>query len=88
MCIRDRCKKAAFWGNIPSTIFFSILNVGEGIVLAAGVILLRKGEMTLGDIYLILGYVGLLNTPFFSLKYELSQIPKVLAAVELSLIHI
>lgn len=80
--LERRCKKAAFWGNIPSTIFFSILNVGEGIVLAAGVILLRKGEMTLGDIYLILGYVGLLNTPFFSLKYELSQIPKVLAAVE------
>lgn len=74
-------KIAAFRGNIPSTLFFSILNIGEGIVLVTGIMLLRGGRMTLGELYLILGYTGLLNTPFFSLKYELSQMPKVLAAL-------
>lgn len=80
--LEQEYKRAAFWGNIPSTIFFSMLNIGEGIVLVTGIILLREGEMTLGDVYLILGYTGLLNAPFFSLKYGLSQIPKVLAAFD------
>ena len=73
--------KASFVSNIPSTVFYSLLNVGEGIVLVIGVILLGKGEMTLGDVYLILSYVGLLNIPFFNLKYEFSQLPRVLAAL-------
>lgn len=73
--------KASFLGNIPSTIFFSLLNVGEGIALAFGIYLLRKGNMTIGEIYLILSYVVLLNMPFFSLKYEFAQMPKVLTSL-------
>lgn len=73
--------KASFLGNIPSTIFFSLLNVGEGIALAVGIYLLEKGNMTIGEIYLILSYVGLLNMPFFCLKYEFAQMPKVLASL-------
>ena len=73
--------RASFLGNIPATVFFSLLNAGEGIALAAGIFLLGKGRMTIGEIYLILSYVGLLNAPFFSLKYEFTQIPKVLASL-------
>jgi len=73
--------RASFFGNIPSTIFYSLLNVGEGIVLAIGFFLLRRGELTIGSMYLILSYVGLLNVPFFNLKYEFAQLPKVLATL-------
>lgn len=79
--LEQKSKSAAFRGNVPSTIFFSMLNIGEGAVLVAGIMLLRAGKITLGEVYLILGYTGLLNTPLFSLKYELSQIPKTLAAL-------
>lgn len=73
---------ASFLGNIPSTIFYSLLNVGEGIVLAIGFFLMKQGKLTIGNMYLILSYVGLLNVPFFNLKYEFAQLPKVLAAIE------
>lgn len=74
--------KASFLGNIPSTVFFSILNIGEGIALVIGIYLLKKGQVTLGEVYLMLSYVTLLNAPFFTLKYELSQVPMVLAALK------
>lgn len=73
--------RASFFGNIPSTIFYSLLNVGEGIVLAVGFFMFRRGVFTIGSMYLILSYVGLLNVPFFNLKYEFAQMPKVLAAL-------
>lgn len=73
--------KASFSGNIPATIFYSMLNVGEGIVLVTGVCLMSRGSMTLGGLYLILSYVGMLNIPFASLKYEFAELPQVLSAV-------
>lgn len=79
--VEKRAVKASFWGNIPSTVFFSLLNLGEGLVLAVGIYLMDQGQMTIGDLYLILSYVGLLNTPFYNLKYEFTQMPKVLAAI-------
>ena len=72
--------RASFIGNIPATIFFSLLNVGEGIALLIGIYLLRKNELTIGDVYLLLSYVGLLNTPFFHLKYQFTQLPMTLSA--------
>ncbi|MFR3138966.1 MAG: ABC transporter ATP-binding protein [Lacrimispora saccharolytica] len=73
--------KASFKGNIPATIFYSMLNVGEGIVLVVGVYLMSQGSMTLGGLYLILSYVGMLNIPFASLKYEFAELPQVLSAI-------
>ena len=74
-------EKASFWGNLPSTVFYSLLNVAEGAVLLLGVYFLLKGEITLGTVYLILSYVGLLNTPFAILKEEFSKMPGVIAAL-------
>lgn len=74
-------EKASFWGNLPSTVFYSLLNVAEGAVLLLGVSFLQKGEITLGTVYLILSYVGLLNTPFAILKEEFSKMPGVIAAL-------
>lgn len=72
--------RASFLGNIPATIFYSLLNVGEGIALAIGIYLLKRKELTMGDVYLLLSYVGLLNTPFFLLKYQFTQLPVALSA--------
>ena len=36
-------EKASFWGNLPSTVFYSLLNVAEGAVFAAWSILFTKG---------------------------------------------
>lgn len=74
--------KASFIGNIPATIFFSLLNVGEGVVLAIGVYLMERKQLTMGNLYLILSYVGTLNIPFYNLKYEFAQLPIVTAALE------
>lgn len=74
--------RASFLGNIPSTLFFSLLNVGEGVVLIIGIIMMMQDKMTIGEVYILLSYVGLLNMPFYSLKYEFAQMPKVLAAIE------
>ena len=73
--------KASFRGNIPATIFYSMLNVGEGLVLAVGIYLMSQEKMTIGGLYLILSYVGLLNIPFANLKYEFAELPQVLSAV-------
>lgn len=72
--------RASFLGNIPATIFYSLLNVGEGIALAIGIYLLKRKELTMGDVYLLLSYVGLLNMPFFLLKYQFTQLPMALSA--------
>ena len=72
--------KASFWGNLPATIFFSLLNVGEGIALIIGVNLLRNNLLTIGEVYLLVSYVGLLNMPFFHLKYQFTQMPMALSA--------
>ena len=74
-------EKASFWGNIPSTVFYSLLNIAEGVVLILGVYFLQRSEFTLGSIYLILSYIGLLNTPFAMLKSEFAEMPRVSAAL-------
>ena len=72
--------KASFLGNIPATTFYSLLNVGEGMALAMGIYLLKRNELTMGDVYLLLSYVGMLNMPFFLLKYQFTQLPMALSA--------
>ena len=74
--------KASFWGNLPATVFFSLLNVAEGIALLIGVQLLNRGKLSIGELYLLTSYVGLLNMPFFHLKYQFAQMPMSLAALK------
>ena len=74
--------KASFWGNLPATVFFSLLNVAEGIALLIGVQLLNRGRLSIGELYLLTSYVGLLNMPFFHLKYQFAQMPMSLAALK------
>ena len=45
--------KASFWGNLPATVFFSLLNVAEGIALLIGVQLLNRGRLSIGELYLV-----------------------------------
>lgn len=72
--------KASFFGNLPATMFFSLLNVGEGIALVIGVHLLSKNRVSIGEVYLLISYIGLLNMPFFHLKYQFNQMPMALSA--------
>lgn len=72
--------KASFLGNLPATIFFSLLNIGEGIALVIGVRLLNRNMLTIGELYLLISYAGLLNTPFFHLKNQFTQMPMALSA--------
>ena len=74
-------EKAAFLGNLPSTVFYSLLNAAEAFVFFLGIYLIGTGRMTLGGLYLILCYAELLNTPFLYLKQEFSNMPKVIAAL-------
>ena len=74
-------EKAAFLGNLPSTVFYSLLNAAEAFVFFLGIYLIGTGRMTLGGLYLILSYAELLNTPFLYLKQEFANMPKVIAAL-------
>ncbi len=73
--------KARFIGNLPATFFYSMINIGEGITLAAGVFLYLNQQLTLGECFAIVSYVALLNTPFMYLKNEFAEMPKISAAV-------
>lgn len=79
--LEKQYEKAAFLGNLPSTVFYSFLNAAEAFVFFLGIYLIGTGRMTLGGLYLILSYVELLNTPFLYLKQEFSNMPKVIAAL-------
>ena len=79
--LEKQYEKAAFLGNLPSTVFYSFLNAAEAFVFFLGIYLIGTGRMTLGGLYLILSYAELLNTPFLYLKQEFSNMPKVIAAL-------
>ena len=79
--LEKQYEKAAFLGNLPSTAFYSLLNVAEAFVFFLGIYLIGTGRMTLGGLYLILSYAELLNTPFLYLKQEFANMPKVIAAL-------
>ena len=79
--LEKQYEKAAFLGNLPSTAFYSLLNVAEAFVFFLGIHLIGTGRMTLGGLYLILSYAELLNTPFLYLKQEFANMPKVIAAL-------
>lgn len=74
--------KASIYGNIPATIFYSMINIGEGVTLAVGIWLFYQNKISLGEVYSIISYVGYLNTPFLYLKYEFAEMPKIIAAIK------
>ncbi|AJH03356.1 ABC transporter ATP-binding protein [Bacillus thuringiensis] len=74
-------RKAVVISNIPTSGFFALLNVGDLIAIGIGVYLFYKNEMTMGTIYLISTYVGLLNRPFIALRYELENLQKIGASL-------
>ena len=79
--LEKQYEKAAFLGNLPSTVFYSFLNAAEAFVFFLGIYLIGTGRMTLGGLYLILSYAELLNTPFLYLKQEFSNMPSLIAAL-------
>lgn len=74
--------KASFLGNIPSTIFFSMLNIGEVIGLAIGIYLYYSTNGNIGSIYVITSYIALLEIPFLSMRSEFAEIQKISAALK------
>ena len=79
--VKSDYKKAAFISNIPTAGFFSLLNIGSIIALGIGAFLFYKKQMTLGSIYLIINYIGLLNKPFIVLRYELENLQRIGASL-------
>lgn len=58
------------------------MNIGDFLSISIGAYLFYKGEMTMGSIYLISNYIGLLNRPFIALRYELDNFQKIGAALK------
>lgn len=79
--VKKDYSKAVFVSNIPTAGFFSLLNIGDVMALGIGAYLFYKNQMTLGSIYLITNYVGLLNKPFIVLRYELENLQKIGASL-------
>ncbi len=75
-------RKASVVSNVPTSGFFGLMNIGDFLSISIGTYLLYKGEMTIGSIYLISNYIGLLNRPFIALRYELDNFQKIGAALK------
>lgn len=74
-------RNASIMNNIPTSGFFGLMNIGDFVAMAIGVYLFYKGQMTIGSIYLISNYIGLLNRPFIALRFELENLQKVGASL-------
>lgn len=78
---RKDFRKAQLISNFPTSGFFALLNVGDLIAVGIGVYLFYNSKMTIGSIYLISNYVGLLNRPFIALRYEFENLQKIGASL-------
>lgn len=78
---RDAISNAAFFGNIPSTIFYSLLNLGEIGGIGIGAYLFLHNSMPLSKVYVIVSYIGLINAPFMELRYQFEELQKISAAI-------
>lgn len=73
--------KAGFIANLPFTGFFSLLNIGDALAIAIGVMLYLRNEISIGTIYTFISYVGLLSTPIYILRGEIENMQKIMAAM-------
>lgn len=79
--IKRDYRKAMVISNIPTSSFFGLLNIGDLVAIGIGVFLFYKGNLSIGSVYLISNYVGLLNRPFIALRYEFESMQKVGASL-------
>lgn len=73
--------KARFIGNIPFTGLFTLLNIGDVLSIAIGVVLYLRNDISIGTIYTFISYVGLLSTPIWILRVEIDHMQKIMAAM-------
>lgn len=78
---KDAISNAAFFGNIPSTIFYSLLNLGEIGGIGIGAYLFLHNNMPLSKVYVIVSYIGLVNAPFMQLRYQFEELQRISAAI-------
>lgn len=78
---KDAISNAAFFGNIPSTIFYSLLNLGEIGGIGIGAYLFLHNNMPLSKVYVIVSYIGLINAPFMELRYQFEELQRISAAI-------
>lgn len=79
--IKKDYRKAMLISNIPTSGFFGMMNIGDLIAIGMSVFLYYKSNMTIGSIYLISNYVGLLNRPFIALRFEFENLQKIGASL-------
>lgn len=75
-------RNAVVVSNIPTSSFFGLLNIGDLVAIGIGIYLFYNSQLTLGSIYLISNYVGLLNRPFIALRYEFDNLQKIGASLK------
>lgn len=78
---KEAISNAAFFGNIPSTIFYSLLNLGEIGGIGIGAYLFLHNNMPLSKVYVIVSYIGLINAPFMELRYQFEELQRISAAI-------
>ena len=81
MKIKSDFRKAVVANNIPTSGFFGLLNIGDFVAIGVGIYLFYQSELSLGSVYLISNYVGLLNRPFIALRYEFDSLQRVGASL-------
>ena len=79
--IKNDFRRASMVSNIPTSSFFGLLNIGDFLAIGIGVYLFYRSQLSLGSIYLISNYVGLLNRPFIALRYEFDNLQKMGASL-------
>ena len=79
---KNEFRKANFVSNFTSLSVFSLFNVGDALSLGLGAYLFLKGSVSLGTVYLVFNYAGLLYKPLEDIRNQYMDLQKIGASVE------
>jgi ABC-type multidrug transport system fused ATPase/permease subunit len=72
---------AEFWGSMSPSISLSTFFLIDALGLLVGGILFFKGLISLGTVYMIFSYVGLMYKPLFEIKEEFTNFGSIMQSV-------
>ena len=69
-------KRAYSLGTLVWPVVNVVMGIGTGLMLAWGGMLALRGEMTIGTVYLLFSYMGLMFWPFEDLAHQMEELQK------------
>ena len=71
-----RARRAYSLGTLVWPVVNVVMGIGSGLILAWGGVLVLRGEMTMGTVYLLFSYLSLMFWPFEDLADQMEELQK------------